>query len=381
MRFLPLLLANLGRRKVRTVLTVGSFAVALFLFCLLITIRGAFTAGVEVAGADRIVAINKVSIIQPLPLAYRERILRVPGIKEITWANWFGGVYKDEKNFFPQFAIDHESWRVMYPEYLLPEQAWKDFAANRTACIAGEYTAKRFGWKVGDRIPLRGVFFQGTWEFDLVGIYKGAREQDDTSMFWFRWDYLQERGPEWGRGYVGWYVARMQPGADAASVSKAVDELFANSTFETRTQSEQFFMASWVKQMGNIEFLMAAIGSVVFFTLLLVTGNSMAMSVRERTSELGVLKAVGFGDVFVLALVLAETLLIAGAGGALGIVAAKAFTVLVGDPTGGLFPVFYLPPIAIGAGAAVTVVVALVAGLLPALSAMRLPVVQAFRRV
>jgi putative ABC transport system permease protein len=381
MKFLPLLLANLSRRKVRTVLTVGSFAVALFLFGLLVTIEKAFNAGIEVAGADRIVSINKVSIIQPLPLAYRDKILRVPGIKEITYASWFGGVYQDEKNFFAQFAIDAPSWHALYPEYLLTEKEWADFQANRTAAIAGEYTAKRFGWKVGDRIPIRGVFYQGTWEFDLVGIYKGARKQDDTSMFWFRMDYLHERGPEWGRGNVGWYVARLQPGADATHVSKAVDELFANSAFETRTQSEQFFMASWMKQMGNIEFLMATIGAVVFFTLLLVTGNSMAMSVRERTGELAVLKAIGYRDGFVLALVLAETLLIASVGGGLGLAAIKAFTTFGGDPTGGMFPVFYFPPSGLAAGALVTLLVGLAAGLLPALSAMRLQVVQAFRRV
>jgi putative ABC transport system permease protein len=381
MKFLPLLLANLGRRKIRTILTIGSFMVALFLFGLLYTIRGAFNAGIEVAGADRLITINKVSIIQPLPIAYRDRILKVPGIKEIAYASWFGGVYQDEKNFFAQFAVDPASWRALYPEYLLSEKEWADFASNRQAAIAGEFTAKRFGWKVGDRIPIRGVFYQGTWEFDLVGIYKGARKQDDTSMFWFRMDYLHERGPEWGRGNVGWYIARIEPGADAAAVSKAVDELFVNSAFETRTQSEQFFMASWMKQMGNIEFLMATIGSVVFFTLLLVTGNSMAMSVRERTGEMAVLKAIGFGDVFVLVLVLLETLLIAFVGGGLGLLLIKAFTTFGGDPTGGLFPVFYFSPTGIALGLGITFAVGLAAGLLPALSAMRLQVVQAFRRV
>lgn len=381
MKFLPLLWANLWRRKVRTTLTIGSFLVALFLFGLLVTIRTAFNAGIEVAGADRLVAINKVSIIQPLPIAYRERILRVPGVKEATYASWFGGVYQDPKNFFAQFAVDPATWRAMYPEYLLTDEEWAAFASNRTACVAGEFTAKRFGWKVGDRIPIRGVFFEGTWEFDLVGIYRGARKQDDTSMFWFRTDYLHERGPDWNKGNVGWYVVRMEPGADGTAVSKAIDETFANSSYETRTQSEQFFMASWVKQMGNIEFLMGAIGGVVFFTLLLVAGNSMAMSVRERTGELAVLKAIGYGDRFVLGLVLGETLIIAGLGGALGLAAIKAFTVFGGDPTGGLFPVFYFPPLGLAAGVGVILLVGLAAGLLPALSAMRLQVVQAFRQV
>jgi len=381
MKYLPLLLANLTRRKVRTILTVGSFAVALFLFGLLYTIRASFNQGIEAAGADRLVVINKVSLIQPLPLAYRDRIQRTPGIKEVTYANWFGGVYQDEKNFFAQFAVDHSTWRAMYPEFLLSEKEWSDFSASRTACIAGEFTAKRFGWKVGDRIPVRGVIYPGAWEFDLVGIYKGARPQDDTSQFWFRWDYLQENGPPWTKGYVGWYVARMNAGEDMAALASKLDESFANSTWETRTQSEQFFMASFVKQMGNIEFLMVTIGSVVFFTLLLVTGNSMAMSVRERTGELAVLKAVGFTDTFVLGLVMTESLLIAVVGGGLGILAAKAFTVFGGDPTGGLLPVFYLSMVGIVSGLVATVLVGVAAGLLPALSARRLQVVQAFRRL
>jgi putative ABC transport system permease protein len=380
MKFFPLLAANLLRRKVRTTLTLGSFVVALFLYGLLVTIRFAFAGGVEAAGADRLIIINKVSIIQPLPLAYRQRILRVPGIKEITYASWFGGVYQDEKNFFAQFAVDHKTWRYMYPEFILPDEQWAAFAANRTACVVGEVTAERFGWKVGDRIPIRGVIFSGAWEFDLVGIYKVKRPQDDASQFFFRWDYLSEKGPLWNRGNVGWYVARMEPDADAVRVSKAIDEAFANSTAETRAQSEKFFMTSWLKQMGNIEFLMVTIGAVVFFTLLLVTGNTMAMSVRERTAELAVLKAIGYSDRFVLSLVLLEALLIAVIGGGAGIAGAKIFTTVVGDPTGGMLPIFYLPAFGIVVGGAITLGIGLVAGALPALTAMRLQVVEALRR-
>ncbi len=381
MKFLPLLIANLLRRKVRTVLTLGSFGVALFLFGLLYTIRAAFSGGVEAAGADRIVVINKVSIIQPLPLAYRDRILRLKGVREITYANWFGGVYQDEKNFFAQFAVDHKTWRHMYPEFVLDDAAWAAFSANRTACVVGEVTAKRFGWKVGDRIPIRGVIFPGQWEFDLVGIYKGKRPQDDASQFFFRWDYLSEKGPSWNRGYVGWYVARITPDADMVVVSRQIDELFANSTAETRAQSEKFFMTSFLKQMGNIEFLIVTIGSVVFFTLLLVTGNTMAMSVRERTAELAVLKAIGYTDRFVLSLVLLEALLIAAVGGGAGIAAAKVFVTVGGDPTGGMLPIFYLPAFGIVLGIVITLAIGLAAGVIPAMSAMRLQVVEALRRL
>ena len=380
MKFWPLLLAYLTRRKTRTLLTMGSFAVSLFLFCLLATIRAGFQSGVQAAGADRLVVINKVSLIQPLPLAYRDRILKVPGIKEATYANWFGGVYQDERNFFAQFAIDHTTYRQMFPEFVVPDDQWKAFEADKQGAIAGESTAKRFGWKVGDRIPIKGAIFPGNWEFNLVGIYKGARPNDDLTQFWFRWDHLIEKAPEWAKGFVGWYTVRVQPGADAVAVTKDIDSRFANSPWETRTQSEQAFMASFVEQMGNIGFLMTVIGSVVFFTLLLVAGNTMAMSVRERTGELAVLKTVGFTDLAVLALVLVEVILIALVGGAIGIGLAKLFT-LRGDPTNGMFASFYLPPSAMAAGAALTLLVGLLAGLIPATTAMRLQVVQALRKL
>jgi putative ABC transport system permease protein len=371
---------NLFRRKVRTVLTVGSFAVALFLFCLLVTIRAAFNQGVEAAGADRMLVINKVSLIQPLPLAYRDRVTRVPGVKEVTFANWFGGVYQDERNFFPQFAIDHETYRQMYTEFRVPEEQWQAFLADKAGCIVGPATAKRYGFKVGDRVPIKGTIVPGEWQFNVRGIYEGTRPSDDLTQFWFRWDYLNEKAPPYIKGFVGWYTVRIAPGNDAVQVAKAIDQGFANSPFETRTQSEAAFMASFVEQMGNIEFLMLAIGAVVVFTLLLVTGNTMATAVRERTGELAVLKTVGYSDRFVMGLVLLESIVIAGTGGLLGTLLAKGFT-LGGDPTGGMLASFYLPPAAMAGGLLLSLVVGIAAGLLPALSAMRLQVVQALRRV
>jgi putative ABC transport system permease protein len=361
-------------------LTVGSFAVALFLFCLLVTIRGAFNQGVEAAGADRILVINKTSLIQPLPLAYRERILRVPGVGQVTFASWFGGVYQDEKNFFAQFAIDHTTYRDMYTEFVVPDDQWQAFLDDKAGCIVGAATAERFGFKVGDRVPLKGAIYPGEWQFNVRGIYHGKRPNDDLTQFWFRWDYLDEKVPPFAKGYVGWYTVRIAEGRDMVQVSQAIDQGFANSPFETRTQSEQAFMASFVEQMGNIEFLMLAIGGVVVFTLLLVTGNTMATAVRERTGELAVLKTVGFTDPFVLGLVLVESVLIAAAGGVVGTLLAKLFT-LRGDPTGGMLPAFYLPPWAMAAALGLALVVGLAAGLLPALGAMRLQVVQALRRV
>jgi putative ABC transport system permease protein len=380
MRFLPLLFANLFRRKVRTLLTTGSFVVALFLLGLLLAVRSAFNQGVTVAQADRLVVTNKTSMIQPLPVASRDRIARTPGIKTFTYANWFGGVYQDPKNFFAQFAIDTESWRSVYDEFVVPEDQWAAFAADRQGAIAGKAIAERFGWKVGDRIPIQGAGYPGDWEFNLRGIYSGRRPNDDLTQFWFQWKYLSEAGPDFARDYIGWYVVRLERGANAAEVARAIDSQFANSAFETRSQSESAFMQGFVTQFGNIELLILAIGGVVFFTLLLVTGNTMAMAVRERTGELAVLKTVGFTDGFVVGLVLVETLLVAALGGAIGLVLAKLLS-LRGDPTGGMLPGFYIPTPGLLLGFLLALAVGTAAGLLPAWSAGRLKVVEALRRV
>lgn len=380
MKFRRLILANLLRKKIRTSLTIGSFVVALFLFGLLAVVRGAFSQGVDVAGADRLVVINKTSIIQPLPLSYKDRLLKIPGVKEVNFASWFGGVYQDERNFFAQIAIDDETQRSMFPEFLTSDDQWQAFLADREGAIVGEELAKRFHWSIGDRIPIKGTIFPGPWEFNIRGIYRGKRPQDDTSQFWFHWKYLEERGPQWNKGFVGWYTVRVANLDDSVGIVKAIDTEFANSPWETKTDTEKAFAASWVKQMGNIEFLILSIGGVVFFTLLLVTGNTMAISVRERISELAVLKAVGFTDVVVLLLVLAESLVVAAVGGGVGLALAKLFT-LHGDPTRGLLPYFYLPPKAIAAGLGLALAVGVISGILPAVSAMRLRVVDALRRV
>jgi putative ABC transport system permease protein len=379
MKFAPLILANLFRKKLRTILTIGSFAVALFLFGLLAVVRGAFNQGIDVAGADRLVIVNKVSIIQPLPFSYRDQILRIPGVKDITFDNWFGGVYQDERNFIPQFAIDTQNQRKVFPEFIVPDDQWKTFLEDRQGAIAGANTANRFGWKVGDRIPIKGTIYQGSWEFNLRGIYTGERPSEDLTQFWFHYDYLDERR-EFGKGQVGWYTVRVANPDDSPRIAKTIDGQFANSPYETKTDTEKAFATSFVKQAGNISLLILAIGGVVFFTLLLVTGNTMAIAVRERVGELAVLKAVGFTDRFVLLLVLGESLLISVVGGTIGISLAKLFT-LNGDPTRGLLPFFYLPPLAILAGLAVAVGVGILSGILPATSAMRLRVVDALRRV
>ncbi len=379
MRFVGLVWANLARKKLRTTLTVGSFAVALFLFGVLVPIRGAFSGGTDVAGADRLTVINKTSLIMPLPFSYRDRLLGVPGVAAVTFATWFGGVYQDERNFFPQFAVDKDTWFDVYSEYVVPKERLAEFLRDRQGCLVGRSLAKRFGWKVGDRIPLRGAIFTGTWEFNLDGIYDGKRPDVDTSQMLFRYDYLEEQR-QFGKGTVGWYVVKLANPDDAVRVAAAIDDGFANSPYETLTQTEKAFAASFAKQMGNIGLLVMTIGAVVFFTLLLVTGNTMAIAVRERTGELAVLKTVGFSDLGVLGLVLGESVLIAGQGGALGLALAKLFT-LGGDPTRGMLASFYLPWSSIGLGFGLALLVGAAAGALPAISAMRLGVVDALRRV
>jgi putative ABC transport system permease protein len=379
MKFLRLVFAQLLRKKVRTTLTIGSFTVALFLYGLLVAIRGAFSGGADVAGVDRLTVINKTSLIMPLPFSYRDRILRVPGVSGVTYATWFGGVYQDERNFFPQFGVDKDTWFDVYSEYVLPKDQREAFLRDRQACLAGKSLAKRFGFKVGDRLPLRGTIWPGAWEFNVAGIYEGNRPEVDTTGLLFRFDYLEERR-QFGKGTVGWYVVRLANPDDAVKVTRTIDEGFANSPFETLTQTEKAFATAFAKQMGNIEFLVMTIGSVVFFTLLLVTGNTMAIAVRERTGELAVLKTVGFSGPGVLALILAEAVLIAGQGGLIGLGLAKLFT-LGGDPTRGLLGTFYLSWGSLGLGFMLALGVGAVAGLLPAVAAMRLRVADALRRV
>src|SRR5215831_5028875 len=282
MKFRGLILANLFRKKLRLVLTIGSFAVALFLFAFLSVVKSAFsvTGGAQAAGAGRLIVTGRAGLIQPLPFSHREKILRIPGVQAIGTKNWFGGIYQTEKNVFPQLAVDVDTQRQVYPELVVPDSEWQNFVKDRQGAIAGAATAKRFGWKVGDRIPIKGTFLQGTWEFNLDGIYHGKQQGNDETQFWFHWDNLEEAMPDRLKGLVGWYTVKIEHTDDAMRTAKTIDEGFANSSYETRTDTEKAFAAGWVKQFGNIQFLILAIGGLVFFTLLLVTGNTMAIAVR-----------------------------------------------------------------------------------------------------
>jgi putative ABC transport system permease protein len=383
MKFRSLIFANLFRKKLRLILTIGSFAVALFLFAFLAVVRGAFNRGADIAGADRLVVINRVSIIQPLPLAYRDKILRIPGVKAVTHNNWFGGVYQEEKNFFPQFVIDPENQRRVISELVVPDDQWQAFVKDRQGAIAGARTAKRFGWKVGDRIPIKNITYgaTGTWELNLDGIYHSDKAGGDETQFWFQWDFFEEKMPQTFKGNVGWYVVKLENPDYAVSAAKAIDGMSANSSFETKTETESAFAANWVKQFGNIQFLVIAIGSVVFFTLLLVTGNTMAISVRERINELAILKAIGFNDRAILFFVLGESLTIALIGGLLGLGLAMLAVPALGNALNGLLPALVLSPAILSMGLVTAIMVGVVSGLIPGIGAMRMRVVNALRRV
>lgn len=383
MKFIRLVLSNFKRHKTRTLLTILSVIVAFILFAYLGAIRNAFSFGVSVAGADRLIVRHKVSLIQLLPQSYEAEIERIEGVSDATHATWFGAIYKEPKNFFGQMPVKPEEFMRMYPEFKLPPEQMQAWLKTRTGAIVGRTTADRFGWKVGDRIPLMATYWRSKeknsqlWTFDLVGIYEGSPETD-TSNFFFRHDYFDEmrRG---GQGQVGWYYIRVTDPKNAEDVAKRVDAAFENSPAETKTETEKAFVKGFAEQAGNIAAIVMAILTAVFFTILLVAGNTMAQSVRERMSELGVLKAIGFTDRQVLMLVLAEALLIAVVGGGIGLTLGY-LAVQGGDPTGGALPVFIVPTPDLILGVIFVVLLGIVSGLLPALQALRLNPVEALRR-
>jgi putative ABC transport system permease protein len=384
MKYLPLIFRNLTRRKIRTVFTTGSIFIAFLLFGVLMALKAAFSMGVEVAGADRLMMIHKVSFIQPLPLSYRARIQAVEGVTLVTHASWFGGIYQDTSNFFANMAVDPETWLEMYPEFTLPEEQKQAWFSNRTGAIVGIDLANRFGWKVGDRIPLKATIYQkrdgSPWEFTIEGIYDSPVAGADKTQFFFHYDYLNEalQGTIMA-DVVGWYLARVEDPAQADLVARRMDALFANSPAETKTATEKVFASDFAKQVGDIGAIVTAIAAIVILFILFVAGNAMAQSIRERTNELAILKTLGFTDGKVLAMVLLESSVVAVVGGGLGLGLA-ALIIAQGDPTGGFLPIFYFPPRDLVLGVALVFVLGVLSGLVPALQAGRLRIVDALRR-
>ncbi len=381
MKFLPLVWKNIWRRKFRTTFTLLSIFIAFLLFGILMTIRNSFALGVEIAGLDRLVLINKVSLIMPLPFAYKARLEAAPGVEMVTHNTWFNGIYQDPANFFANIAVDPEPYMTLYPEFVLPPEQMQAWLDDRQGAIVGRDLADRFGWKVGDRVPLQGTIYRpktgDVWEFNISGIYDAADGIDKTQFF-FRYDYLEENRTL-GVGDVGWYIVKIADGSKAVEMSRAFDAMFENSSAETKTTTEKGFVESFAKQIGDIGSIMIAVSSVVLVMFGLVAASTMAQSVRERTAELAVLKTLGFTGPVILVLVLAESLFIACLGGGLGLGLAWIIA-QQGDPTGGLLAVFTLPPRDLWLGGGLMLAMGVLAGVMPAVAAMRLKITDALRR-
>jgi putative ABC transport system permease protein len=375
--------ANLGKRKLRTALTALSILIAFLLYGYLSAIKAALEGGnFGAGGQDRLVVRNRVSITQPLPGTYGRRIAAIPGVTTVTHATWFGGIYQDPKNFFGQLAVVPEDYLRVYTEDLLSEEERKAWFSTKNGAVAGRTLAEKYGWKVGDRIPLKATIWVKSdgsinWDFTLVGIYDGAKLGTDTNLFLFRDDYFDD-ARLWDKGKVLWYVVKVNS-ADAPDVARRIDNEFADSSVETKTESEGAFNQGFAKQVGDIGAIMLGILGPVFLTILLIAANTMRQSVRERTAELGVLKAMGFRDRRIIALVLAESCFLAGLGGSLGLGTAWLL-ISAGDPTRGGLPLFHFPTLDLLKGFALVVALGVVTGIIPAMQAMRIQVAEALRR-
>ena len=381
MRFLPLFWRNLLRRKFRTIFTVGCIFISFVLYAFLMIVRGAFTLGVDFAGADRLWLFHKVSIIQFVPVSYLDEILRTPGVSMATHCTWFGGVYQDKPSQFATFATEIDTYLKLYPEFKLPQAQLAAALADRQGAVVGRDTATKYGWKVGDRIPINGDIWMPasgqTWYFNVDGIYDGAASVDKT-QFLFRYEYFDENRRA-TKGNVSWYVVKVADPSQAASIAATLDSKFENSQAETKTAPEKAVIADFAKQTGDIGGMITAVLSVVFFIILLVVANTMAQSVRERTAELAVLKTLGFSDPRILLLVLGESLFISILAGWAAIL---LMTSLVGHGTFNIamLPVFIFTRQAQIVGLTLAVALGLFAGALPAMSAMRLKITAALRR-
>jgi putative ABC transport system permease protein len=385
MKFLYLVWSNLKRKKLRTSLTLLSILVAFVLFSLLSALKLALGGGVNMADANRLVVRHRVSFIQPLPHSYQTRIASIPGVSAISHQSWFGGIYQDPKNQLATFPVEPELFLSMNPEITLPKGEKELWLKTRTGAVVGRALAERFKWKVGDRVPLNSPIWPsksgGAWEFDIVGIYDGAKKTADTTGFFFRYDYFDE-ARSYGTGLVGWYQVRVDDPKRAMEVASAIDAEFANSPAETKAETEGAMFKGFAQQIGDIATIVTAILGAVFFTILLVAGNTMAQSVRERTQELGLLKAVGFTNQLVLGVVLCESLLITVLGGILGLFFGWLMVTVLGQASfiRQFFPIFFVPGRDLIIGAMLAIALGFVAGILPAIQAMRLRLADALRR-
>ncbi|MEO5621830.1 MAG: FtsX-like permease family protein [Dokdonella sp.] len=383
MKYLHLVWAALFRRKTRTIFTLISVLAAFLLFGLLDSVHSAFSGAANtVAGVDRLVTISKVSFTVSLPKSLLPRIQAIPNVKEVAYANWFGGIYQEPKNFFPNEAVSDNFFNV-FSEFVLPPEQLEAFRKTRSGAVVGAELAKKFGWKIGDKIPLQATIFpqkggQNTWTFDLVGIYHIAdpKQRAQEGAMFFNWDYFDE-ARQFGNGRIGWYIERLGDRNAADQVAKSVDALSANSDHETKTQTENAFNVAFVSQFADIGLIVGAIMAAVFFTLILLTGNTMAQAVRERIPELAVLKTIGFSNKSVLGLVLAESILLIVLGGVLGLAIAAIVVSVIKASLGSGIPMSPVDLWTWARAIALMLGIGVVIGVLPALRGMRLRIVDA----
>jgi len=379
MKFFPLLLANLGRHKRRTILTMLSVALAMFLFASLRTVVTTLQRTGEFGGANRLVSMSASGFMVFLPVSYANRLQAIPGVDKVTWANWFGGRYGDGKRFFANFAVDADSYLAMYPEMSVPADQKEAFLRDRSGALIGARLLDVFGWRVGQNVTLIGTGYPGDWTLTIRGVYTPTDPAISDDALMFHWDLLDERSGR--RGDAGWYILQIDNPGNAATVARAVDDMFRSSSAPTKTGTEQAFNASFATMWGNVSLLMNTIGMAVVFAILLVTANAMMMSARERTSEIAVLKTIGFTDGRLFVLTMLEAGLITVTGAVLGLGAAKLLYKASNFNAMGFLPGFDVTTSTLLLGAAIALVLMLASGIMPALRAARLPVVQALRTV
>ena len=376
MKFLPLLWAGLWRKRTRTVFTLLSIVVAFVLFGMLQGVNAVFNNAVNAAAVDRLDVVSRVTFTEPLPYGYLSQIESIPGVAGVAYQSWFGTYYQDPKNFVFSFPLDPERFFPLFPELLLPKDELASLVHTRTGAVIGRDLAKKYGWKIGDRVPLHSVIWtqasdgSSDWQFDIVGIFDGPT--NDASSFFFNYSYFDE-ARAFSKGKVGWYIVKVKNPKEAMQVAAAIDKHFANSPDETKTQTEKEFSQSFIKQQADINFIVTAILGAVFFTLLFLTGNTMMQSVRERVPELAVLKTLGFTDSAVVALVLAEALVLCLIAALIGLGIAALIFPAMKDYIGEA----HLPANVLVSGAALAVLLALCTGLPPAWRTARLNIVDA----
>lgn len=384
MKFFKIALKNTLRHKLRTGLTIFGIAVAVLAFCLLRTVIHAWYAGVEASAANRLITRNATSLIFPLPLSYLTKIKQISGVTGVTYANWFGGIYIDEKNFFPQFAIEARSFFNLYPEIAIPKEQWSTFLRERKACIAGRKLVNKYHWKIGEIIPLRGVIFPGNWEFVLRGVYHGTRQIVDESQFFFHWDYLNEQVKAVSptrANQVGWYVIQLADPFNGPEIAQTIDRLFKNSLAETLTETEKAFQLGFIAMTEAIIVSIKVISLVVIFIIMIVLANTMAMTARERVAEYAVLKTLGFGGWTLFELITGESLLIALAGGVLGIGLTFPTVRVVARQLEMFFPVFRIHPATLWMALGASALVGFVAALFPVYRAINIRIAEGLRGI